>query len=290
VAGLLFQTAKDAGVNYDSICGVPYTALPLATIICSSNEIPMLLRRKEAKDYGTRRLVEGTITPGQVCLIIEDVVTSGSSVFETTEVLKKEGLVVKDAIVLIDREQGGKARLEEAGICLHSVCSLSRLLEILHKRERIDAEMLETVRKFIRENNTWKPARENRLPPAANVCKEMSYAARAELPGAHPLAARLFEVMEKKQTNLCLSADVTDSEELLGLADSLGPEICVLKTHVDILSDYSAGVTEQLKALADHHGFLIFEDRKFADIGNTVKKQYEGNCGNGGSSNFHFRA
>lgn len=51
----------------------------------------------------------------------------------------------------------------------------------------------------------------------------------------HPLASKLLKTMEEKQSNLCVSADVTSSGELLQLADSLGPKICMLKTHVDIL-------------------------------------------------------
>ena len=53
--------------------------------------------------------------------------------------------------------------------------------------------------------------------------------------GVHPLASKLLKIMEEKQSNLCVSADVTSSEELLQLAESLGPKICMLKTHVDIL-------------------------------------------------------
>ncbi|XP_041940372.1 uridine 5'-monophosphate synthase [Alosa sapidissima] len=276
VSSLLFLRAKEAGVIFNSVCGVPYTALPLATIICSQNNLPMLIRRKEAKDYGTGRMIEGTIHPGETCLIVEDVVTSGSSVFETAEVLEKEGLKVTDAIVLMDREQGGRAKLAKDGITLHSVISISKLLDVLLENGRIDEDVAQSVRTFIQENNTYKPTKENGSPAAKKPCKGLSYEARAQLPHVHPMACQLLKLMAEKQSNLCASADVTDAKELLEVADALGPHICMLKTHVDILHNFTPDVTSQLSKLAAKHSFLIFEDRKFADIGNTVKHQYEG--------------
>ncbi|RCK64690.1 Orotidine 5'-phosphate decarboxylase [Candida viswanathii] len=81
--------------------------------------------------------------------------------------------------------------------------------------------------------------------------------------------------MESKKTNLCASIDVTTTAEFLSLIDKLGPHICLVKTHIDIISDFSyEGTIEPLLVLAERHGFLIFEDRKFADIGNTVMLQY----------------
>ncbi|XP_004465870.1 uridine 5'-monophosphate synthase [Dasypus novemcinctus] len=276
VADILFQTAQNAGINFDSVCGVPYTALPLATVISSTNHIPMLIRRKETKDYGTKRLVEGAINPGETCLIIEDVVTSGSSVLETVEVLQKEGLKVTDAIVLLDREQGGKDKLQARGICLHSVCTLSQMLEILEQQKKIDADMVGRVKKFIQENVFVTANHNSSLPSVTKVPKELSFGARAELPRTHTIASKLLRLMQKKESNLCLSADVSESRELLQLADAVGPSICMLKTHVDILNDFTLDVMKELTTLAKQHEFLIFEDRKFADIGSTVKRQYEG--------------
>lgn len=103
------------------------------------------------------------------------------------------------------------------------------------------------------------------------------FAERAEA-AVHPLTAYLYRLMVAKSSNLCLSADVSTARELLLLADRVGPSIVVLKTHYDLVTgwDYNpqTGTGAQLAALAKKHGFLLFEDRKFADIGKTVQQQY----------------
>lgn len=100
-----------------------------------------------------------------------------------------------------------------------------------------------------------------------------SYADRALL-ATHPVAKKLLTLMASKETNLSLACDVSISEELLRWADLIGPYICVLKTHIDILEDFTPYVIEELKRLSAKHNFLLFEDRKFADIGQTAFLQY----------------
>lgn len=101
----------------------------------------------------------------------------------------------------------------------------------------------------------------------------MTYEERAEK-ASNPAAKRLFNLMVEKKTNLVLANDETDSKNFLKLADTIGPELAVLKTHIDIINDFTPSVIQELVDLAKKHNFLIFEDRKFADIGNTVKLQY----------------
>ncbi|KAH7358859.1 orotidine 5'-monophosphate decarboxylase [Plectosphaerella cucumerina] len=94
------------------------------------------------------------------------------------------------------------------------------------------------------------------------------------LRGEHPVVRTLFQIAEAKKSNLIISADMTDTGSLLKLADALGPYIAVFKTHMDIVRDFGDKTVEGLLALAKKHNFLIFEDRKFVDIGVTAHKQY----------------
>lgn len=126
ISELLWE--KIAASSFDLLCGVPYTALPIATAISLKHNIPMVMRRKEAKDHGTKKLIEGVFQPNQKCLIVEDIITSGQSILETVAPLREQGLCVEEAVVICDREQGGKEALAKENIRLHSLITLNQLL------------------------------------------------------------------------------------------------------------------------------------------------------------------
>lgn len=85
----------------------------------------------------------------------------------------------------------------------------------------------------------------------------------------------LDQIIAQKNSRLCVALDVTRSEEFFHILDQIAPSICLLKTHIDVLEDFSPAFLERLKKHASDHNYLLFEDRKFADIGNTVRLQYE---------------
>ena len=100
-----------------------------------------------------------------------------------------------------------------------------------------------------------------------------TYAERAEQ-CPNQTAKKLLSLMEEKKSNLAVSPDVTSAAELLDILDKTGSEICLVKTHIDIITDFSSDLVNKMVELKEKHNFMIFEDRKFADIGNTVQMQY----------------
>jgi orotidine 5'-phosphate decarboxylase subfamily 1 len=111
--------------------------------------------------------------------------------------------------------------------------------------------------------------------PNTNFKKRVSYKDRIKICKTK-VAQRLLTIVEEKKSNLAVAADVITKKALLDLVHAIGPSICILKTHIDIITDFDHDLVMQLKTLAKQYNFLIFEDRKFADIGVVVQQQYSG--------------
>lgn len=266
IATAFLKGTREHQVEFDLICGVPYTALPFATAIALEGNIPMVMCRKEQKDHGTRRTVEGQYAPGSRCLIIEDVVTSGSSILEVAESLVSQGLKVTSAIVLLDREQGGRDVLRAMDIELFSVYRITGMIEALQNMHLIDSLKAETVYAFLQKSQII-PANAQRQ--TSRIPQELGPESSTS-----PIRDQLYAISRRKKSILCVAADVESTEELISIAEHVGPHICVLKLHADIIRDWTTETPKRLQEIAARHDFLLFEDRKFADIGSTVVAQF----------------
>lgn len=249
--------------SHDLICGVPYAALPMATAMSLKSDIPLIIKRKEAKTYGTKKLIEGIYQKGQNCLLVEDVITSGKSLLETIPEIENEGIHVTDIVVVMDRQQGGRELLERQGYRVHTLFTIEEICQILQEDGKLLEDEVKRIHAFL-TGNTVK----------FEVKKRLSYQQKLEA-ASHPAARKLLEIAVAKNSNLIASADVLTTAELHNLAENLGPHIVALKTHIDIISDFHYQATVlPLIDIAAKHNFLLMEDRKFADIGSTQELQY----------------
>ncbi len=143
------MAAVVARCGADRIAGIPYAGLPLAVAASLAGRVPLIYPRREEKDHGIRRRIEGLFAPGERVVMIDDIVTDGASKLEAIEPLAAAGLVVKDLVVLIDREQGGRELLAAKGYALHAVMTVSRCFEELEAAALVDRALLERSREFL---------------------------------------------------------------------------------------------------------------------------------------------
>lgn len=139
-------------LQFDRIAGVPYAALPIGTAVSLVADVPMIYPRKEAKAHGLGKDIEGLWEAGDRIVIIEDLITKAGSILKSVERFREVGLVVEDAIVLIDREQGGKANLAAAGVTGHSVLIITEVMDVLVAADKLSVEKQKEVLAFIRQH------------------------------------------------------------------------------------------------------------------------------------------
>ncbi|WP_185876942.1 orotidine-5'-phosphate decarboxylase [Blattabacterium cuenoti] len=251
---LLSEVLSDDKIEL--ICGVPYAALPIATALSLRSNIPLIIKRKENKGYGTKRMIEGIYKKGQNCLLIEDVITSGYSLLKTAIDLEKEGLIIKDIMSILDREQGGTDNIKKRGYNIQTLFRIRDVLSMLESKNFLKKKEIHMIQFFLKKNKE-------------NIHnKRLSYEEKKKII-SHPIGKKLIDITLKKKTNLIVSADLVYSKNILKLVNLIGDIICGLKLHVDIINDFSSSFINSLKRIAIEKQFLLFEDRKLCDVRNT---------------------
>lgn len=127
-------------ISYDRLAGVAYAALPIAGAISLELEKPWIFMRKEGlkKEYGLQKSLEGEYKEGETVVMIEDLVTRATSLMEAIPAIENHGLTIKDAVVLLDYEKGGRKILEDSGYKLHAFMTITELVTIMHDKKKID--------------------------------------------------------------------------------------------------------------------------------------------------------
>ncbi|MGB3534907.1 MAG: bifunctional orotidine-5'-phosphate decarboxylase/orotate phosphoribosyltransferase [Microcoleaceae cyanobacterium] len=127
-------------LTFDRIAGIPYGSLPTATGLALKLEKPMIFPRKEAKQHGTGRLIEGHFQPGETIVVVDDILITGSSVIKGAGKLESVGLKVKDIVVLIDHGNNVMEKLGKEGYQGHAVLNLVEIAETLYEANRIESQ------------------------------------------------------------------------------------------------------------------------------------------------------
>jgi orotate phosphoribosyltransferase len=137
--------------NFDRIAGVPLAGIPFASQIAYNLKKPFLYVRKGSRRHGRQRRVEGILFSGDRVLLVDDLVTTGLTLKRAAEAVRAEGGVVEEAVAFLDREEGGREKLEKIGIKLHTLLGISEVAKTLFEMEAIDEESLKTILKQVKK-------------------------------------------------------------------------------------------------------------------------------------------
>ena len=132
---------------FDLVAGVPFGGLHISTAFSLTSKVPMIYLHPRPDDLGTD--IEGIYHPNQRALIMDDLLAGGGSILETALQLGESGLMVRDAVVLLDRQQGGRDRLRRQGINLVSLLNLEVLMNYLMSSGKISEDWYRRSMEFL---------------------------------------------------------------------------------------------------------------------------------------------
>jgi uridine monophosphate synthetase len=263
--------------EYQHLGSVPIGSLPFTTSVSNRLNQSFVIPRGETKTYGKKCSIEGSLHVGDTVLVLEDVITTGASVLEAVEIIKNNGGVVKDVVCIFDREEEGEPVIKGNDINFHSVFSLSDLIRVLESEQMTDNLHLEKL-KF--HNEKYKKIQvdlhiENTEEFKRNERKEKLTRNYQELV-ENSFNKRLLNIIKTKQTSVCLSLDTGSWNKGKSILESCAPYICMVKLHLDLLTDWNDTATQEILDISKTHNFLILEDSKLDDVPNIVENQVYG--------------
>jgi orotate phosphoribosyltransferase len=228
------------------VAGLPIGGIPLATMYSHRTKLPLLLIRKVQKDHGTGKMVEVDYSswkaPKKV-ILVDDVVTTGSTVLETMEMLKQQQvpLEVVAVVCVVNRSDPFTNQIPSTAIPVYSLLTLKDLF------------------------------------PARTTFEE-----RIRAP-SNEFSAKLFQKMIDKKSNLCVSADVNTAGDLMQLLKKVGPYIAMIKVHFDTIQSNGGewngdDWVARFYSLAHEQNVLVMNDRKYADIGSATERWLYPTC------------
>lgn len=253
-ANFMYQNIQEIKktLGGDLLCGVPLGGIPFTIYLSTSTKIPAILLRKETKNHGKRNKIEGVFTEGQKCIVVEDVITTGTSAIDTQKDLLAHRLDPTAVVCFFtylspdDCKRNGFV----------PVINIYDVVKTLVRAGKLDRQ---TVSKLYTKYNFDIDFRDT-------ILKEELFRLN--------IGKRLCENLRK--TPICLSLDLTNGNDITTMIRNVGEHISILKIHSDIITDFDDKLIGQLQWWAKNCGFLLMEDRKFCDIGNTVKNQLRG--------------
>ncbi len=137
------------GIGYDRIAGIPAAGLPLATAASLRIGRPMVWPRMPVKEHGTGNTVEGDYKAGDRLLLLDDLITTGASKLEAAEILRGQGLVVEDLVVLVERGRQGRRDMEAAGIRLRAFAHVRELFGLCERMGLVSAARRKELEDYV---------------------------------------------------------------------------------------------------------------------------------------------
>ena len=138
--------------NFDSLASVPTGGLVVTSALAIEIVKPLIYVRNKPKEHGTTKSIEGKISTGMKVVMIDDVMTTGTSVLNGIRQLKEAELSISDLYVIINRLEGADKVLADEGIRIHQLTDILEITNILFKEKLVSEEMLEKIKNQVNQN------------------------------------------------------------------------------------------------------------------------------------------